>query len=81
MREFSPGDVVEIRTPNGLAYVQVTHRHPSYPEVVRALSGLHEGRPDDPGALAAKPASFTAMIPLKGALDRLQLHGGGRRPR
>lgn len=75
MSEFSPGDVVEIRTPKGLAYVQVTHRHPSYPEVVRALSGLHQGRPDHPDALAAEPASFTAMIPLKGALDRLKLQG------
>ena len=68
---FSPGDVVEIRTDGGLAYVQVTHEHPSYPEVVRALPSLHAERPEDPAALAAGPASFTAMIPLERALARL----------
>jgi hypothetical protein len=73
MTEFAPGDIVEIRTPDGLAYVQLTHRHTSYPEVVRALPGLHRTRPDDPAALAAEPARFTAMIPLRTALARLHL--------
>lgn len=72
--DFAPGYIVEIRTPAGLAYVQVTHRHPSYPEVVRALPGLHAERPDL-AALAAGPSSFTAMIPLRSALARLGLDG------
>lgn len=73
MTEFEPGDLVEIETPKGLAYVLVTHDHPSYPTVVRALAGRHDTRPDDPAALARGPAAFTVMIPLAGALRKLGL--------
>ena len=71
--EFAPGEVVEIETSAGLAYVQVAHRHQTYPETVRALPGLHRSRPADPAALAGRPARFTAMIPLAGAVARLGL--------
>lgn len=71
MSSFAPGAIVEIKTPGGLAYVQVTHRHPSYPEVVRALPGPHSSRPADPAALATEQAIFTTMIPLERALARL----------
>ncbi len=40
------GDVCEIRTPAGLAYVQYTHPHPSMGQLVRVLPGLYAGRPD-----------------------------------
>lgn len=70
MTELAPGDIVEITTPNGLAYAQVTHRHPAYPEVIRLLGGLHDTRPADLDALAAGPTRLTAMIPLGGAIAR-----------
>ncbi|KFC70233.1 hypothetical protein FF80_01015 [Devosia sp. LC5] len=75
MNEFQPGDVVEIKTKTDLAYVQVTHRHASYPEVVRALPGLFQDRPDNLDDLAAQPSVFTAMIPLGGAIARGALAG------
>ncbi|MAY88302.1 hypothetical protein [Arenibacterium halophilum] len=71
MKEFSPGDLVEVDTGVGLAYVLVTHDHPSYPTVVRVLSGRHDSRPTDLTALAKGPAHQTVMIPLAGALKRL----------
>ena len=43
--QFSAGDVIEIETEAGLSYVQVTHLHPSYPEVVRTLPGKYQTRP------------------------------------
>lgn len=73
MSEFTLGDIVEIKTDHGLAYVQVTHDHPSYPPAVRALPGLHDTRPDDLVSLASEEARFTAMIPLQGALKKLGL--------
>lgn len=73
MQEFTPGDLVEIDTGHGLAYVLVTHDHASYPPVVRAVSGLHDAPPDDPAALAGAAARFTVMIPLTGALRKLGL--------
>ena len=43
--KFSPGDIIEIEGAKGLHYVQVTHDHASYPEVVRVLAGTHDSRP------------------------------------
>jgi len=40
------GDVCEIRTPAGLAYVQYTHEHPHMGQLVRVLPGLYKSRPD-----------------------------------
>ncbi|SFF02546.1 hypothetical protein SAMN04488523_11543 [Sulfitobacter brevis] len=70
MIEFNPRDVIEIEILDHKAYVQVTHRHASYPPVVRALDGLHKDRPDDLQALVSGPTNFIAMIPLKSALSR-----------
>lgn len=73
MTQYQPGDIIEIRTDRGLAYVHMTHHHESYPPVIRLLTGLHETRPDDLAALAAGEVRLTAMIPLDTALARLGL--------
>lgn len=73
--EFFPGDIVEIATDKGLAYVQVTHRHASYPEVIRVLPSMHESRPKDISALAGSPALFSAMFPLSGAIAKGRISG------
>ena len=84
MIEFNPRDVIEIEILDHKAYVQVTHRHASYPPVVRALNGLHKDRPDDLQALVSGPTYFIAMIPLKSALSRsgarFELTGGADIP-
>lgn len=84
MIEFNPRDVIEIEILDHKAYVQVTHRHASYPPVVRALNGLHKDRPDDLQALVSGPTNFIAMIPLKSALSRsgarFELVGGADIP-
>ena len=61
------GDVVEIRAGAGLRYVQVTHRHPSYPEVFRILAGRFATRPAL-AELARVPTEFTALCPLSAIL-------------
>lgn len=68
MTKFAPGDIVEIDTPGGHAFVQVTHNHPSYPEVVRALAGPYE-QGADASVLGKQETLFFAMIPLAGAID------------
>ena len=69
-----PGDVVEIPTADGLTYVQVTHTHPSYPEVVRTLPGAHGTRPDMAIVANAKTV-FSAMLPLGDAITGGRLAG------
>lgn len=75
MTEFSPGDIVEIETPKGLAYLQVTHRHSSYPEVVRVLPGLHSSQAEDLADLGRRETAFTAMIPLAGVIGQKRITG------
>ncbi|PHP65997.1 hypothetical protein CSC94_16770 [Zhengella mangrovi] len=70
-----PGDIVEIETPGGPAHVQVIHDHPSYPEVVRVLTGLQTARPADLEALARQETRFIAMLPLGRALETGRVRG------
>lgn len=73
MSRYRPGDIIEIATEKGFAYVHLTHEHDSYPPVVRLLRGLHAARPADLAGFAANNARLTAMIPIGPALDRLGL--------
>lgn len=73
MNRYHPGDIIEIRTEQGLAYVHLTHEHSSYPPVVRVLKGAHRERPANLTAHVARAPRMTAMIPLEQALDRLGL--------
>lgn len=53
------GDIVEIKTPAGLGYVQFTHEiNPKLGELVRVLPGLYERRPRDFVELAQQKESY-----------------------
>lgn len=58
------GDIVEIKTPAGLGYVQCTHEiDPTQGELVRVLPGLYAERPSDFAALARlKELYFVFLI-------------------
>lgn len=71
MTDFRLGDLVEIATDKGLVYAQITHKHPSYPPVVRAIAGVHDKRPDDVVTVAQGETAFVAMITLDGAMKNL----------
>jgi hypothetical protein len=45
-RKPKVGDVAEIRTPEGLAYIQYTHDGKGNGELVRVLPGLYDSRPN-----------------------------------
>ena len=61
------GDVCEIKTPAGLAYVQYTHPHPSMGQLVRVLPGLFARRPDV-GELTKKKELYFIFYTLNYAL-------------
>jgi hypothetical protein len=69
-RELQPGAVVEVSTPRGAAYVQVTHVHREFGPLVRVLPGLHEERPRDFDALAAGDARFIAFCPVDAGVSQ-----------
>lgn len=67
---LSPGDLVEVETPQGLAYLHLSHEAPPYPSVVRVLARNCAARPADLAALAAGPAEFVCLVPLAEILAR-----------
>ncbi|MGA7669291.1 MAG: hypothetical protein WBW04_02650 [Nitrolancea sp.] len=62
------GGIVEIETPNGLAYAQFTHRHPEYGELIRVFSGVHDQRPEDFSEIVTAEEQFMAFILLDAAV-------------
>lgn len=63
------GDVIEIPTSKGLAYVQYTHQHTSPPvwgSLIRVLQGFYKTRPSDKtlADLAKKPHRFQKFCPV-----------------
>jgi len=67
------GDVIEVETPNGLAYAHYTHKHdepPKWGALIRVLPGIFAQRPADFAALVSEPPVFTTFFPLGAACHR-----------
>lgn len=67
------GDVIEIPTPNGLAYAHFTHKHdvpPKWGALLRVLPGLFSERPSDFAELVERPPAFVTFFPLGAACNR-----------
>ena len=67
------GDVIEIPTPQGLAYAHYTHKHdepPHYGALLRVLPGLYSERPADFSALVAHEPIFSVFFPVGAACNR-----------
>jgi Regulator of ribonuclease activity B len=77
------GDIVEINTPKGLAYVQYTARHtvpPGFGDLVRVLPGLYKTRPSDFSVMAKKKENYFIFTPLGLACRRKQAVIVGNEP-
>lgn len=70
MPKVALGDVVEMPTPQGLSYLQFTHRHPIYGELVRVLPGLYDERLDSFEDVVARRARFCTFFPLQAAVAK-----------
>ncbi|MES2321530.1 MAG: hypothetical protein V4633_04650 [Pseudomonadota bacterium] len=64
------GDVIEIPTPQGLAYSQFTHKHPSYGALLRVMPGLFDSRPERFNDLVLAVPQFSSFFPLGAACNR-----------
>ena len=69
-RRPRPGDVFQLRTPKGLAYLQYTIKDPLLGYLIRVLPGLFEGPPECFADLAAQEEQFFVFFPLGGAVYR-----------
>lgn len=64
------GDVIEIRTPRGLAYAQYTHMHPAYGALLRVMPGLYPSRPENFAAIGLAEPQFSTFFPLGSACSK-----------
>ena len=58
------GDLVEVPTAKGLAYLHHTHYCETYGHFIRAIEGLHSQRPDDLEVLIHQPTLFWRFFRL-----------------
>ena len=75
MSELKPGDLVEIEKDGRFFYVQVTHLHASYPELIRGLEGHCALPARDPAAIASQATRFVVASSLSAALASGALQG------
>lgn len=67
------GDVIEIKTPKGLAYAQFTHKHdapPKYGALLRVFRRLYKIRPSDFREMIESEPQFLTFFPLGSACNK-----------
>jgi hypothetical protein len=62
------GDVFEIQTSIGLAYVQYTHDEGSYGELIRVFDEVHSKRPHEFSQMVRGRVRFSTFFPVSAAL-------------
>jgi hypothetical protein len=63
--EAKKGDIIEISTPEGLAFAQYTYKHPQYGELLNVLPGVSAAAPDDFDGLLKEEPQFTTFFSLR----------------
>lgn len=64
------GDIVEIETSKGYAYVQYTHRIPPYGYLIRVFNGSYDEELQELELLLKKELQFSIFFPLQSALNK-----------
>jgi hypothetical protein len=64
------GDVLQILTSQGVAYAQVTHRHPEFGYLIRVFSGFYGMQPKDFLAVVSAPVQFSAFFVVQSAVNQ-----------
>lgn len=67
-KRASIGDLIEVETPRGLAYVQYSHRSPRSGALIRVLPGFFRTRPHSFGEMVAEKERFYAFFPVDAAV-------------
>lgn len=64
------GDIIEVQTPKGLAYVQFSHQDSEYGYLIRVLPGLYKERPDSFSDIVRLKERYCVFYPLSLAVSR-----------
>lgn len=64
------GDILEIETPKGFAYMQYTHKHFKYGTLIRVLPGIFKEHLSDFSRLVNEEERFLVFFPVGAAANR-----------
>jgi hypothetical protein len=64
------GDIVEVETARGMAYIQMTHKVEKWGALIRVIHGLFESRPENLQRLSESESDFVTFFPLQVAINR-----------
>ena len=70
MARITIGDIFEIKTSKGRAYLHYVFKDETNGDLVRVLSGLHSNRPENVEQLASTDECFFVFFPLSAANKR-----------
>jgi len=77
MSKIKVGDVFEIETSKGRAYLHYIYGDPTICELIRVLPGLYQERPGNLDEVLAKEERYMIFFPLKAAYRRNIVHKVG----
>jgi hypothetical protein len=80
MAKIKIGDIFEIKTPIGSAYLHYIHKDKTIGDLIRVLPGLFTERPDDFDAIASAKERYMIFFPLSAANNRKLLERVGFYP-
>lgn len=64
MKQFLPGDIIELDLQKGFTYLQIINLHSSYPEIIRHFEGIYPNRPENLNFLKESKSKILGMVPL-----------------
>jgi len=70
MSKIEMGDVFELETSKGKAYLHYIYEDPTLCELIRVLPGLFQDRPPELHEIVAKKERYMIFFPLKAAYRR-----------
>lgn len=59
------GDILQVLTSQGVAYAQVTHKHPEFGFLIRVLPEFHNEQPKDFSVVVYGEPQFSAFLLFK----------------
>lgn len=64
------GDILQVLTSQGVAYAQVTHKHPEFGFLIRIFSGFHNEHPNDFSRVVDSEPQFSAFFVVQSAVNQ-----------
>ncbi|WP_434608436.1 hypothetical protein [Pseudomonas sp. R1-7] len=64
------GDILQVLTAQGVAYAQVTHKHPEFDFLIRVFPGFYNEKPKDFSAVVEREPQFSAFFVVQSAVNQ-----------